>query len=1040
MIKIIRQLFDAVADLPADAQRSALEKLTQDRPLIEQVLRICGHARTSDTMISSAISNNANDLTSKLSNELRMGDNLDTWKLIEKIGQGGMGSVFLAERADGHFQQTVAIKVMHGLPTPNATARLAQERQILAGLTHPNIARLFDGGATPNGQPYLVLEYIQGLAIDEFCRTKKLDFLQILDLLLPICDAVAIAHQRLIIHCDIKPSNILVNQAGQPSLLDFGIASLAGEADLLGGTPLNPEADAAAAVPDSDDANQTAHFTQSTMRGNVAVAYTPRYASPEQKASKPISTATDIYSLGRVIEELCELDPAFKESRARGKRLLQLQEVQAIIDKACAAVPAARYGSAQALAADIKNTLRGAKVEAALEVASAVPNYASRKWISQHWRQAGVAIVSLVIISGFTLKVIAEKNYAQVQAANAQAERLTANLARAAAEAAQQETQAAKNDALKQRDAAEGARSVAEDSRKQALFAQDNAVLAQRKAQASQQQAEQERALVVRAKQSTEAVNDFLASIFKNVDPSGGGNRNATAREVVEKAEKRLGELNDIEPEAQAKLFKTLANIHLSFGNIVTGAGYHIKSADAWGVYGDKFLVDRASALIIASVQLSVVDLPKSVALAQQAMALTKPFWTQHPLLHARALNAVLVGMQQQLRHAEAKALIAEIEAIYQSSGGNLWKNDSYISFNFQVGKNQFALGDFVAAEATFRMLVDVRSKQFPIAEGANVDTILELAKTLAQLRRNAEADTEFKRALARGEAQFGIESARVSSLRAPYIRFLIELKRLDEAESQLKLAEAALAQSNPRSSLMASNLVDQAQLAEGRGRYIEAIALQERAATIYAHARGDANAYTAGCYSRIARIYVVLKQFDNARQYAIRAVTMHSRLNTDTDSFKLGAERTLAFVEVADGKPLVAIPILERIMELEINALNVSADSKYATRRDAALAWQAVAEAAEPSATDAARDSARVKAIGYAEAARDIAEKSAGNLSANYKAAVALLARLNEPTKISAAKPMPAAAQDKALVSEALKPPQSSTDLLKEGVPRNQK
>ena len=1008
MIKIIRQLFDAVADLAPDAQRSALEKLTQDASIIEQVLRICGHARTSDTIISSAISSNADDLTSMLSNELRIGDTLDTWKLIEKIGEGGMGSVFLAERADGHFQQTVAIKVMHGLPTPNATARLAQERQILAGLTHPNIARLFDGGATPNGQPYLVLEYIQGLAIDAFCRTKNLDFLQILDLLLPICDAVAIAHQRLIIHCDIKPSNILVNQAGRPSLLDFGIASLAGEADLLGATAVSPEEEALG----NADAEQTAHFTQTTMRGNVAVAYTPRYASPEQKASKPISTATDIYSLGRVIAELCELDPAFKKSRARGKRLLQTQEVQAIIDKACAAVPAARYGSAQALAADIKNTLRGAKVDAALEAASAVPNYASRKWISQHWRQAGAALVSLAIISGFTLKVIAEKNYAQVQAANAEAARLTANLARAAAEAAQQETQAAKNDALKQRDTAEGARSMAEDARKQALSAQGNAVSAQRRAQASQQQAEQERALVVRAKQSTEAVNDFLASIFKNVDPSGGGNRNATAREVVEKAEKRLGELKDIEPEAQAKLFRTLANIHLSFGNVVTGAEYHVKSAEAWGVYGDKFLVDRAGALIIASVQLSVIDLPKSVALAQQALALTKPYWKRHPLLHARSLNAVLAGMQQQLRHAEAKALIAEIEAIYQSSGGNLWENDSYISFNYQVGKNQFAIGDFVAAEATFRMLVDMRSKQVPIVEGAYVDTILELAKTLARLQRNAEADTAFKRALARGEAQFGIESARVSSLRAPYIRFLIELKRLDEAEPQLKLAEVALAQANPRSSLMASNLVDQAQLAEGRGRYIEAIALQERAATIYTFTRGEANSFTAGCYGRIARLYVTLKQFDDARQYATRAVAMHNRFNTDTDSFKLGAERTLAFVEVADGKPLVAISILERIMALELNALNLSADGKYATRRDAALAWQAVAVDAALNHTtnnttsDTTRDSALAKAMTYAEAARNIAEKSAGTMSANYKAAAALVARLNDPIKTSSTKP----------------------------------
>ena len=539
----LHELFDAVADLPADAQLTALRALTQDEVLIKKVLHMCGHAQTNNTVIASAIAKGAVDLTAALSNEVSVGDTLGTWKLIEKIGQGGMGSVFLAERADGHFQQTVAIKVMHGLPTATATARLAQERQILAGLTHPNIARLFDGGATPNGQPYLVLEYIKGLSIDAYCMSKSLNFVQILELMLPVCDAVAIAHQRLIIHCDIKPANILVSQAGRPSLLDFGIANLAGEAQLFGDE--EPEINS---VPSEDD---PAHFTQTTMRGNVAVAYTPRYASPEQKASKAITTATDIYSLGRVLEELAALDPVFGHDNPRGKASLQSDELQAIIDKACAEIPAARYGSAQAMAADIKNLLRGAKVEAA----AIVPGYNSRKWISQHWLKAAAAMLFLAMVGGFSLKVIAEKNRAELQAsnaetergkaeverkkaeaertiaeaerlkaeaerlkaeaerANAEAQRLTATEARKVAEVAQQQTQIAKNDALKQRD-------VAEDARKQALSAQNVALSAQARAQASEQQAMQERNLVVQANKSTETVNDFLVSIFRGVTPT----------------------------------------------------------------------------------------------------------------------------------------------------------------------------------------------------------------------------------------------------------------------------------------------------------------------------------------------------------------------------------------------------------------------------------------------------------------------------------------------------------------------------------------
>ncbi len=772
----LHELFDAVTDLPEDAQLAALRSLTQDEALIKKVLRMCGHAQTNATVIASVIAHGASDLTTALSNELKAGDTLDTWKLIEKIGQGGMGSVFLAERADGHFQQTVAIKVMHGLPTATAIARLAQERQILAGLTHPNIARLFDGGATPNGQPYLVLEYIKGLPIDAYCQSNSLGFVQILELMLPICDAVAIAHQRLIIHCDIKPANILVSQAGRPSLLDFGIANLAGEAQLL--APAPPELDADLFSPQLDVADQPAHFTQSTMRGNVAVAYTPRYASPEQKASKAITTATDIYSLGRVLEELAALDPVFRRGAASGKAGLQSDELQAIIDKACADIPAARYGSAQAMAADIKNVLRGAKVEAA----ALVPGYASRKWISQHWLKAAAALVFFAVVSGFTLKVIAEKNRAELQASNAETERSKAEIERKKAELerVKAETERAKAEAERaeaeaQRQTATQARKVAEDAQKQAIFAQRIAVTEKAKAQKSEQVAVLERDRVVVAKKSVETINNFLVSIFEGVNPSAGGNRNASARDLIKFAENKLDAIKAAEPEAQAELFKSLAFIQSNLGEQKASADYNVRAADAYAVAGAPFNRKRAYALTLASTSLSRLDPPRAATLAQQAVNLARQNKDKEPRAYAASLNALVLGFHAAERYADAKLVIEEMRAIYKTMEGDPWAINGYPVFHYNTAQNLYHLGQYAEAETTIRAQIAYRLTVTPVHEQLLTAAYQLLGNTLHKQSKTAEAAAAFKLGLARSASKLGEDNPTYLALLGNYKQFLKE-------------------------------------------------------------------------------------------------------------------------------------------------------------------------------------------------------------------------------------------------------------------------
>jgi eukaryotic-like serine/threonine-protein kinase len=200
------------------------------------------------------------------------------YRLVRVLGHGGMGKVFLGIRDDESFHKRVAIKVLkRGMDTEAIVSRFRHERQVLASLNHPNIAALLDGGTTPNGLPYFAMEYIEGQNIVDFCESRKLDTTARLQLFRQVCSAVQYAHQNLIVHRDIKPHNVLVTSAGTPKLLDFGIAKL-----------LNPE---------------LAGETLAPTAGGAQLM-TPEYASPEQVLGHPVTTATDVYSLGVLLYEL----------------------------------------------------------------------------------------------------------------------------------------------------------------------------------------------------------------------------------------------------------------------------------------------------------------------------------------------------------------------------------------------------------------------------------------------------------------------------------------------------------------------------------------------------------------------------------------------------------------------------------------------------------------------------------------------------------------------------------------------------------------
>lgn len=385
----IESLFYRLADAPAGEREAVLRDAAPD--IREEVEKLLASDGRGGTTVAGAVREGATLLEAAA--EIRFGP----WQASERIGEGGMGVVYRGFRADRAYEKVVAIKVLRlGLDTAYARERFFRERQILATLDHPSIARLLDGGETSGGVPYLVLDYVKGDNIVRYAERRNLNREARLRLFLRVCEGVQFAHRNLVIHRDLKPDNILVDEEGAPKLLDFGIAKLA----------------------DAD-----ADVTRTAMR-----ALTPQYASPEQVRGGAITTASDVYSLGVVLYELLtgrqpyrvsattpgEMERAICESEPAPAGLGS--DLDNILHMAMRKEPERRYASAQDLANDIDRTLRDLPVLARPDTI----RYRAGKFVRRHKLAlaAGVAVaVSLGVGVGVAIREgrLAQERFEEVR-------------------------------------------------------------------------------------------------------------------------------------------------------------------------------------------------------------------------------------------------------------------------------------------------------------------------------------------------------------------------------------------------------------------------------------------------------------------------------------------------------------------------------------------------------------------------------------------------------------------------------------------------
>ena len=393
-LRVVARLLDEMLQLPEDDWPAWLERQTGLTPEQQARLRQLMAAELRGACTLPPLPEySAADLAAQDRPDLHAGLEGGPYRLLRELGCGGMGSVWLAERSDGTLKRQVALKLPHAsLQQRQFAERFGRERDILAALVHPNIARLYDAGLTEQGRPYLALELVEGLPLLEYCRDRQLGLPARLALFEQILLAIQYAHGQLIVHRDLKPSNIYVTHAGEVRLLDFGIAKLLGEGQELG-SPL-------------------------TEFGGHPL--TLQYAAPEQILGQAIGTATDVYSLGVVLYELltgalpyrlrrdtrlaledaimaADVVPASQAARQMPESSAWARELKGDLDtivlKALRKDPADRYATAAAFADDIERYLKGKPVQAQADSAW----YRGRKFLGRH--RLGAAMTMLVVVA-----------------------------------------------------------------------------------------------------------------------------------------------------------------------------------------------------------------------------------------------------------------------------------------------------------------------------------------------------------------------------------------------------------------------------------------------------------------------------------------------------------------------------------------------------------------------------------------------------------------------------------------------------------------
>ena len=746
------------------------------------------------------------------------------YRVVRELGRGGMGVVYLAERSDGQYERRVAVKVLQtGLDTDELRRRLRAERQILASLSHPNIAQLLDGGVTADGVPYLVIEYVDGAAITEWCDAERLSIAARLRRFCDVCAAVQHAHQNLVLHRDLKPGNVFVNRDGQVKLLDFGIAKLLGPG-LAGIEPV---------------ATHTAHRLM-----------TPAYASPEQVRGEQLTTATDVYALGLVLYDLlvgrraqrvtssapqavyqavCERDPIQPSDRvvrpesntddpadgepltpsalaaARGTTPERLRrelrgDLDAIVGMALRKEPERRYGSVALLAADVARWLDGQPVVARRgdEV------YRIGKLLRRHRvaATAGAAVLVAIVVG-------ASAALRQAGIAARERDRATAALSRAES-----------------------------------------------------------------ALRESEEVSGFLVDLFGTNDPVTQGRTDSlSARDLLRRGEARADRLTG-EPLAQARMLEALGRGYLNLGDASPAAALVTR---ALSLRRDQ--LGARDSQTVGTIAL-LAELQQRLGRYAVAESLATEAWRLRRAIHGDTHPIVASSLRQLAGLAVFRGTLADAETHMRGAlairrhGGRA--DDSLTIRDLQtLAAVRWRRGDRDGAERILREAVAVADRVLPQPSASAVSTRLRLADRIIERPDGwREAEWHYRRALADTRAALGEGHALTADVMREVGSALVRHGDADEGRDLLRESlERARRLHGPRHASVASGLRALADAEAARGRLDEAERLTRESLPVYAAAWGETHSTYAGALGSLGSLLAQRGVLDSAEALHRRAV-----------------------------------------------------------------------------------------------------------------------------------------------------------------------
>jgi serine/threonine-protein kinase len=852
--KKIQSLFEKALEFNSAERKNFLKsECGDDKELFNEVVSLL----VADEKEHSIFSGSATNFVA-VDDETIDGKTFGNYKAMNKIGSGGMGSVYLAERIDGVFQQKVALKVVNpGMNSQEIITQFEEERQILARLQHPHIARLLDGGISELGLPYFTMEYVIGKPITEYCDEENLTIEERLELFKKVCEAVLYAHQNLVIHRDIKPSNILVQDDKTVKLLDFGIAKV------------------------FEENEQQKFLTRTGMR-----VLTPQYASPEQVKGDPVTTATDIYSLGLILYQLLAGCPPYEvksTSALEMERIICLTEPQkpstmiskifssasdstqkasldlisrkrtttipklkkrisGDLDNICLMAirkePGRRYSSIAQFIADIDNHLTGLPIIARKSTAV----YRTKKFIQRH--KVGVVITSLAVLIiaivtiFYTIQLAEERDRAQLEAEKAK------------------------------------------------------------------------------------KVSEFLASIFKVSDPELSRGETITARELLDNGVKRIqSELSD-QPEVLANMLGVTGNVYKSLGLyknalVLLQKAYSINDS----VLGSSSPEVAKSMNDLANLNFAMGEYESAIEKFDKALQKRKIIYGEKSLEAAESMNDLAMVLRQEGDYKLSEKLLSASLSIRKKLLASETPEVAQSLNNLALLKQD--MGQYNKSKILFEESLKINEKIYGKIHPSVTETIGNLAKLLQQMGEYEEASKLFNETLAVDKKLYGEVHPLISTDLyniASNTKLMGDLNSAEKLYSEvLELDKKLLGEAHPYIALDMNNLAiilsDKNDYTKAERLYKESLALNKK---IY----GNEHPEIATTLSNLGVMYYQWGKYSLAEPLLKSALDMGIKLLGENHPYVVRSLNNYAYVFFLQKRYNKAVKLYRKSLGLRIKML----------------------------------------------------------------------------------------------------------------------